>query len=85
MHGDNSESAHKKSFPEDAPWVALPFESQKNNELQRKFSEGYVPCFYIVNFSGTKVVTGREARGDLKDGAEACFSKWLQAVENSDE
>jgi len=81
VHGDSSEDQHKRSFPADAPWVALPYESKKNDELSDKYDEGYVPCFYIVNFEGKKVVNGDEARGDLRKGAEACFTKWLAAVE----
>merc|ERR1711988_1220256 len=81
VHGDNSEQQHKRSFPEDAPWVALPFESKKNGELSRTFSEGYVPCLYVLSFEGKKVVDGRQARGDLSKGAEAVFATWLAAVE----
>merc|ERR1712024_261863 len=81
IHGDNSEAQHMRSFPDDAPWVALPFESTKNAELSKKYSEGYVPCLYVLNFEGKKVVTGKEARVDLGSGAQACFEKWLSAVE----
>lgn len=81
VHGDSAESQHKRSFPEDAPWVALPFESPKNGELDSKFNEGYVPCLYVLDFEGNRVQTGRETRGDLGKGAQACFDKWLAAVE----
>jgi len=81
IHDDGSETAHKKSFPADAPWVALPFESKKNQEIARKYSEGYVPCFFIVDFEGAKVVNGTETVEDLSSGAEACFTKWLAAID----
>lgn len=82
MHGDNSEQAHRRSFPETAPWVAFPFESAKNAEFQKKFNEGYVPCLYVLNFEGNRVVNGSETGADLSKGAQACFDKWLAAVEN---
>lgn len=73
---------HRRSFPDNAPWVALPFESEKNNELSTKYSEGYVPMLFVLNFEGKKVVNGRDCRGDLSSGAEACFEKWRAAVDS---
>jgi hypothetical protein len=81
VHGDSSETQHRKSFPADAPWVALPYGSSKNSVLDSKFNEGYVPCLYVLNFEGKKVVTGRDTRADLSKGAAACYQKWLQAVQ----
>lgn len=81
VHGDNSESQHKRTFPDDAPWVALPFESPQNSELSKRFSEGYVPCLYVVNWKGEKVRTGRETRSDLGQGAQHCWKTWSEAVE----
>lgn len=83
VHGDSSEAQHKRSFPENAPWVALPFDSTKNAELSEKHSEGYVPCLYVLDFEGNKVVRGDETRRHLSEGAEACFNKWSKAVEGA--
>lgn len=80
LHGDRSETAFQKSFPEDVPWVALPFESTKNAEISSKYSEGYVPQLYVLNFEGTKVMDGNETRKALDSGAAACFDQWNDAA-----
>lgn len=81
IHGDNSESQHKQSFPEDAPWIALPFDAKKNKELYKTCSEGFVPCFQIYNFEGKRVLGGRQARPMLRsiEDPNELLQKWIEA------
>lgn len=82
VHGDNSESQHRKSYPDDAPWLALPFDSKKNEELNRGNEEGYVPCFQIWGFHGKRVVDGRKSRADLGMEPKALLEKWIAAKDD---
>ena len=68
--------AHHSSMP----WMALPFNDPKNNELREKFQILGIPALIILDAATGFTVTTR-ARKDLKKDVKEVFSSWDKLLE----
>lgn len=73
---DGDADAFAASFPEDAPWLAIPYESHFRTAVNEKFSPPGVPTLTIVNNAG--VVIELEGDACISEGKEV-FEKWASA------
>lgn len=57
------------------PWLALPFNDPRKNDLASRYSTAGIPCLTIVAADG-KIVT-QNARGDVSGhSVGACLESW---------
>lgn len=72
---DRTEGEFKRMFPDDCPWLAIPFGASECRAVGNAYGNGYIPCLTIVTGSGKIIEKGaRPKDGDLE--------KWERMVDS---
>jgi thiol-disulfide isomerase/thioredoxin len=56
------------------PWYAIPYDSKKRAELQRKFNVRGIPTLVVVSSEGKTL--SMQARGDIGSDGRKAYDKW---------
>lgn len=74
---DSDEASFRGSFPSDAPWLAIPWNSPERTNVQKKFKPPGVPTLTILKLSGD--IIALEGDAEIGGGAPT-FEKWMASV-----
>ena len=73
MSSDRSEE-DMVSYFNGMPWLALPFDDPRKQELKTKFGVTGIPKLVILNEAGDLITA--DGRGDVQSKGEAAFDAW---------
>mmetsp|Transcript_29476 Transcript_29476/g.47414 ORF Transcript_29476/g.47414 Transcript_29476/m.47414 type:complete len:95 (+) Transcript_29476:236-520(+) len=77
---DRSEEAFQASFPSDAPWLAIPFDSPERDATFGTYKVPGIPSLTIVDADGG--VIALEGDNEIGKGMDA-FDGWKAAAEKA--
>jgi nucleoredoxin len=78
VSNDRDQDSFSQYFRE-MPWVAIPYDdSERRNEVQRKFGVTSLPTLVVLSKTGSSV--SKKAIKEVLEQGEKCFKRWLYLV-----
>ena len=79
VSSDEDEEEFEEYF-EDMPWLAVPYESEENEDLREEISEKFsitaIPQLFVLNKDGT-IKKNVNAKNDVENVGTGAFETWL--------